>query len=133
MILQVRTSRYLLDTLRIGLSPAWSLSKASLQRRGTTRVHVVNWDGTVRIEGNYSDEQSIENHPDHPAGRTVLGFTDGQIVLCSVKFSNPRNPVSYHELTYEQATRANPAYSVLDGKWPAPSRDEALSASEATE
>ena len=30
MIIQVRTSRDLLDTLRIGLSPAWSVSKSAL-------------------------------------------------------------------------------------------------------
>ncbi|MFO0204281.1 MAG: hypothetical protein ACK528_14260 [Alphaproteobacteria bacterium] len=127
MIVQVRTSRDLLDTLRIGLSPAWSVSMASLQRQGTIRVHVVNWDGTIRIEATYCEALSIENHPDHPIGRTVIGFTDGKNVLCSVSFPNPRNPVSYHELMYEESTRAVPAYSVIDGKWPAPSRDEAQS------
>jgi hypothetical protein len=124
MIVQVRTSRDLLDTLRIGMSPAWSVSKDSLQRRVTTRVHVVNWDGTLRIEGDYSDQHSIENHPDHPAGRTTIGFTNGRIVLCSVEFPAARNPVSYHQLAYEDATSAEPAYAPLNGQWPPPSRDE---------
>ena len=124
MIIQVRTSRDLLDTLRIGLSPAWSVSKASLRTRGTTQVHVVNWDGTVRIEGDYSEESSIENHPDHPPGRTILGFRNGRIVLCDVQFEH-RNPVSYHELAYSQETRAEPSYAPIAGKRPAPSRDEA--------
>jgi hypothetical protein len=128
MNLQVGTSRDLLDTLRVGLSPAWSVSRSSLQRRGTTRGNVVNWEGTVRIEGNYSDEMSVENHP---IGRTVLGFTDGHIVLCNFKFSNTRNQVSIHYLSYKQSTREIHGYSVVGGNWPAPSRDEALSISEA--
>jgi hypothetical protein len=124
MIVQVRTSRDLLDTLRIGMSPAWCVSKDSLRRRGTTRVHVVNWDGTVRIEGNYSEELSVENHPDHPQGRTVIAFTAGRIVLCAVTFP-ARNSVRYYELEYEDATRADHAYAPLNGQWPPPSRDEA--------
>lgn len=88
-------------------------------------MHIVNWDGTVRIEGDYSEASSIENHPEHPQGRTVLGFDNGRIVLCDVKFPNPRNPVSYHELAYSQETRAEPSYAPLEGKWSAPSRDEA--------
>lgn len=124
MIIQVRTSRDLLDTLRIGQSPAWSVSKASIARQGTTRVHVVNWDGTMRIEGEYSEEHSIEDHPDHESGRTVVGFVDPRIVLCGVAFDNPRNPVSYHELEYEENTKAKPWYIPKNG-WPVPSRDEA--------
>ncbi len=125
MIIQVRTSRDLLDNLRIGQSPAWKVSKDSLQRHGTSRVHVVNWDGTVRIEGDYSPDNSIEDHPDHPPGRTVIGFTSGRIRLCRVDFDNPRNPVSYHELDYENETHALPSYQPIDGEWPVPSRDEA--------
>jgi hypothetical protein len=125
MIVQVRTSRDLLDTLRIGMSPAWCVSKESIRRHGTTRVHVVNWDGTLRIEGNYSEERSVENHPDHPLGRTVIGFEDGRIVLCQATFQSPRNPVSYHELNYEVQTRADPLYGPVAGHWPPPSRDEA--------
>jgi hypothetical protein len=52
------------------------------------RVHVVDWDGTYRIEGN-SEVQT-----------------------------NPRNAVSYHELDYEAATRAEPRYAPIDGHWP---------------
>ena len=124
MIIQVRTSRDLLDTLRIGQSPAWSVSKASIARHGTTRVHVVNWDGTIRIEGEYSEAHSIEDHPDHASGRTVVGFVNPRIMLCNVEFENPRNPVSYHDLAYEQNTTAEPWYQPVQG-WPAPSRDEA--------
>lgn len=127
MIIQVRTSRDLLDTLRIGLSPAWVVSLSSMRRHGTTRVHVVNWDGTVRIEGDLCEERCVENHPDHPPDRTVLAFTNGQVVLCNVDFPNPRNPVSYHDADYERATRTSPTYSPIDGQWPAPSRDEANS------
>jgi hypothetical protein len=108
MIVQVRTSCDLLDTLRIGMSPAWAVSKTSLQRHGTSRVHVVNWDGTVRIEGTYSEALSIEDHPDPSPGRTVIAFTDARIVLWNVGFSNPRNPFSYHQLDYEEATKAQP-------------------------
>jgi hypothetical protein len=125
MIVQVRTSRDLLDTLRIGMSPAWKVSKASLRSHGTTRVHVVNWNGSVRIEGDYSEELSVENHPDHPPGRTVIALANAQIALCRVDFPNPRNPISYHEDEYEQTTRAEPYYRPVYG-WPPPSRDEAL-------
>lgn len=124
-IIQVRTSRDLLDTLRIAMSPAWTVSKASIESHGTSRVHVVNWDGTLRIEGDYSESLSMEDHPDHPPGRTVIAFTDARIVLCDVNFTNRRNPVSYHELDYEDATRAQPLYAPIDGRWPPPSRDEA--------
>lgn len=126
MIVQLRTSRDLLDTMRIGQSPAWSISKRSLQQHGTTRVHVVNWDGTLRIEGDYYEDKSIEDHPDHPPGRTVVAFTNPVLRLCRVKFTNPRNPVSYHELAFESETAAEPSYAA-NGKWPPPSRDSALS------
>lgn len=124
MIIQVRTSRDLLDTLRIGQSPAWKVSKRSLKHRGTTRVHVVNWDGTVRIEGDYFENESVEDHPDHPPGRTVIAFTNPRVRLCRVDFENARNPVSYHKLDYENATEEPPSYSA-NGNWPKPSRDEA--------
>lgn len=126
MIVQFRTSRDLLDTMRIGQSPAWKISKLSLKHHGTTRVHVVNWDGTLRIEGDYFEEKSIENHPDHPLGRTVVAFTNPVIRLCKVEFTNPRNPVSYHELSYESETATEPSYEA-NGNWPAPSRDSANS------
>jgi hypothetical protein len=87
-------------------------------------VHVVNWDGSIRIEGEYSEVRSIEDHPDHAAGRTIIGFVNPRIVLCSVVFENPRNPVSYHELEYEHTTTAAPWYEPKNG-WPVPSRDEA--------
>ena len=133
MIVQVRTSRDLLDTLRIGMSPAWCFSKASLRRHQTTRVHVVNWEGTIRIEGDYSEELSVEDPPDHPPGRTVIAFTNPSIHLCKVEFSNPRNPVSYHELSYEATTRVVPCYHTLPTGWPVPSRDEAQAVYEAME
>jgi hypothetical protein len=133
MIIQVRTSRDLLDTLRIGMSPAWRFTKASLRRHQTTRVHVINWDATIRIEGDYSEELSVEDHPDHPPGRTVIAFTNPSIQLCKVEFTNPRNPVSYHELSYEAATRSIPCYQPLATGWPVPSRDEAQAVYEAME
>ncbi len=123
MIIQVRTSRDLLDTMRLGLSPAWKVTKASLARRGTNRVHVVNWDGTMRIEGDYAADLSIEDHPDHPAGRTIIAFANPRLVLCSVQFDNARNPVAYLDLEYEEQSRSAPSYQ--PGPWPAPSRDEA--------
>jgi hypothetical protein len=126
MIVQFRTSRDLLDTMRIGQSPAWKISKLSLKHHGTTRVHVVNWEGTLRIEGDYCEEKSIEDHPDHPPGRTVVAFTNPIVRLCKVEFANPRNPVSYHELAYESATATEPSYEA-NGNWPAPSRDSANS------
>lgn len=123
MIIQLRTSRDLLDTMRLGLSPAWKVSKSSLERRGTLRVHVVNWDGTVRIEADYAPDLSIEDHPDHPSGRTIIAFTNPCMALCNVQFDNARNPVAYYDLDYEAATKATPSYQ--QGPWPAPSRDEA--------
>ncbi|WP_197527357.1 hypothetical protein [Pirellulimonas nuda] len=68
MIVRIRTSRDLLGLLAIGQTAAWVVSKQSLKSHATTRVHVVNWTGTQRIEADYSEEHTIENHPDHPQG-----------------------------------------------------------------
>ncbi len=117
MIIQVRTSRDLLDTLDLDFHQRGKLAKHRL------RVAVRNWDGTMRIEGDYAPDASIEDHPDHPPGRTVIAVSNPRIALCHVQFESARNPVAYFELVYEENTRAEPSYQ--QGPWPDPSRDEA--------
>lgn len=117
MIVQVRTRADLVEILKIGLSAAWKVSKESIRRQGTTRVHVVNWDGNLRIEGDYLEERSFIGQPPHPPGRTVIAFGEGCIRLCKVEFKS-QQPVTYHDLSYEQATRAEPTYEPINGVWP---------------
>jgi hypothetical protein len=85
---QVRTRNNLLELLAAGASPAWRVSED--RAKLLTHVHVVNFDGTQRIEGVF-DRNASERRED---GDLVLRFLDGRIVNCQVDFAS-QNPVHF--------------------------------------
>ncbi|HZL38282.1 MAG TPA: hypothetical protein VFC78_23415 [Tepidisphaeraceae bacterium] len=89
LTVQVRTRESLLELLAAGASPAWVV--AEHQANLLTHVHIVNFDGTQRIEGVF-DRNASERRED---GDLVIRFLDGRIVNCKVEFS--RNPVHFIE------------------------------------
>jgi len=91
LTVQVRTRDNLLDLLAQGQSPAWIIGKE--RDREITHVHVVNWDGTQRLEGIYDPASyRVQDDP----RRLVLKFVDAHIVNCAVDFSQaPQAVVRY--------------------------------------
>lgn len=90
LTVQVRTHDNLLELLAAEASPAWVVAedRANL----LTHVHIVNFEGTQRIEGVF-DRNASERRED---GDLVLRFLDGRIVNCKVDFAG-RNPVYFIE------------------------------------
>jgi hypothetical protein len=84
---QVRTNNNLLGLPARGESPAWVVSPKKEPKIAV--VHVVNWDGSQRIEAAY-DRAKSERRDD---GRLIVRFSDARIMNCKVRFT--QNPVRY--------------------------------------
>jgi hypothetical protein len=104
MPVQVRTRDDLRELLAAGASSAWRISED--RREKITHVHVVNFDGTQRIEGVFDRNGSSRREED---GRLTLRFLDGRIVNCQVDFDGKQNqqPVHYLESPNEPEENAS--------------------------
>jgi hypothetical protein len=91
LILQVRTRDNLLELLAQNQTSAWKVGRETIKQ--ITHVHVVNFEGTQRIEGVFDRNASCYQEPPND-DRLVVKFLDGRIVNCNVKFIG-ENPVKY--------------------------------------
>ncbi len=91
LILQVRTRDNLLELLAKNKTGDWIVGKERIHH--ITHVHVVNWEGTQRIEGIFDRNESYYLDPTND-NRFLVKFLDGRIINCKVEFHG-QNPVSY--------------------------------------
>jgi len=91
LILQVRTGDNLLELLAKNETGDWKVGKDKIHQ--ITHVHVVNWEGTQRIEGVFDRNESYYLDPTKD-NRFLVKFLDSRIVNCNVKFSG-QNSVNY--------------------------------------
>jgi hypothetical protein len=88
LTVQVRTSDNLLELLKAQESGCWTVAQG--KEKEISRVEIVNFDGSQRIEAifNENGSQRLED------GRLIMAFTDACIRNCNVVFDS-RNPVRY--------------------------------------
>jgi hypothetical protein len=91
LTLQVRTGDNLLELLAKNETGDWKVANHKIPL--ITHVHVVNWEGTQRIEGIFDRNESYYLDPTND-NRFLVKFLDGRIINCKVEFHG-QNPVSY--------------------------------------
>ena len=88
LTLQLRTHDNLLELLAAGESPAWVIAIERVSRIG--QVHIINFNGTQRIEAAFDSAASTWRSD----RRLIVRFHTGRLVNCKVEFHG-RNPVEY--------------------------------------
>ena len=86
--IRVRTDDDLLSVLAEQASRSWVVGKGMENK--ISKVEIVNFDGTQRVEGDFDRSSERESN-----GRLVVRFTNGRVVNCQVDFERAQNPVSY--------------------------------------